>query len=169
MPTAPRQESEIAAFGSAKSPNALTLLRKDHKLVSDMFVQFDRKKSRGTEEQKKELARRICAELKVHAKIEEEIFYPALRDAFPEYGDVLDEAEVEHQSAKDLIAQIEKGESDELFDAKVTVLGEFVKHHVREEHALFAKIGTSKKVNFAELGAQLKARKLELKPVEAAL
>jgi hemerythrin superfamily protein len=164
MPSARPATATSERSRRGPSTNALTLLRKDHKLVSELFDQFDRKSSRGTEQQKKEIARKVCAELTVHARIEEEIFYPALREAFPEHEDALDEAEVEHQAAKDLIAQIEGNENDELFDAKVCVLGEYVKHHVREEHALFAKIGKSRKIDFEDLGEQLQARKMELMP-----
>ncbi len=166
MPTA-RHESEARRVQPTKSKNALVLLRKDHKLISDMFDEFERKASSGSEETKRRIARKICTELKAHATIEEEIFYPALREAFPEHEDVLDEAEVEHQSAKELIVQIEKGEDHRLFDAKVAVLGEYIKHHVREEHALFVKVGKSRKIDFEELGARLLERKLSLTPAEA--
>lgn len=165
MPTA-RQEAASSARGKAgetgRTANALTLLRRDHKLVSDLFDEFDKKAARGDEAKMKELAEKICAELTVHAKIEEEIFYPALREAFPEHEDSLDEAKVEHTSAKELIAKIESGQDGELFEAQVCVLGEYVRHHVKEEHALFAKIQKSRKADFEELGERLARRKAEL-------
>jgi hypothetical protein len=163
MPTA-RQETEAMTRtrGGKKPTNALTLLRKDHKIVSDLFDDFEKKASRGDEAKMKEIAEKVCAELTVHARIEEEIFYPALRDAFPEHEDVLDEAEVEHASAKELVTKIEAGHDSDLFEAQVCVLGEYIRHHVKEEHALFAKIQKSRKCDFEELGARLAERKAEL-------
>jgi hypothetical protein len=115
-------------------------------------------KARG-EDRKAELAQEICTELKVHAQIEEEIFYPAAREALKEQ-DLIDEATVEHASAKDLIAQIEQAQAgDELFDAKVIVLGEYIKHHVKEEHnEIFPKLKKTK-LDLKGLGQQLAARK----------
>ena len=148
---------------SEHGPHALTLLRKDHKLVSDLFDEFDKKATRGNTAAMKEIAEKVCAELTVHATIEEEIFYPALYEAFPEHEDALDEAEVEHAGAKALITKIQGGENKDLFEAQVVVLGEYIRHHVKEEHALFAKIKNSHKIDFEALGARLEARKNELK------
>jgi hemerythrin superfamily protein len=136
--------------------DAIQLLRADHRKVQDLFDQFE--KARG-EDRKAELARKICMELKVHAQIEEEIFYPAARAALKE-PDLIDEATVEHASAKELIAQIEQSQAgDELFDAKVTVLGEYIKHHVKEEHnEIFPKLKKTK-LDLKGLGQQLAARK----------
>jgi hemerythrin superfamily protein len=163
MPTA-RQETDSTAKAErgSKPTNALTLLRKDHKLVSDLFDDFEKKASRGDTAKMKEIAEQVCAELTVHATVEEEIFYPAVREAFPQEEDTLDEAEVEHASAKQLIAEIQGGAKDDLFEARVTVLGEYIRHHVREEHAMFAKIQKSKKVDFEELGARIAERKTQL-------
>ena len=124
-----RTSSSTRASGRrrAKPQDAIQLLRADHRKVQDLFDQFE--KARG-DDRKAELAQEICTELKVHAQIEEEIFYPAAREVLKEQ-DLIDEAAVEHASAKDLIAQIEQAQiGDELFDAKVTVLGEYIKHHV---------------------------------------
>lgn len=122
--------------------DAIQLLRADHRKVQELFGQFEKARDEG---RKAELAENICAELKVHAQIEEEIFYPAARDALKD-EDLLDEAAVEHASAKDLIAQIEQTQpSEELFNAKVTVLGEYIKHHVKEEqNELFRKLKRTK-------------------------
>ena len=119
-------------------------------------------------EEKETLARQICLMLTVHATTEEEIFYPAARDAIDD-EDLLDEAEVEHGSAKELIAQIEAGSpSDPLYDAKVKVLGEYVQHHVKEEEEeLFPKVKKAK-VDLASLGEQILVRKEELMPEMAA-
>ena len=145
--TAPRRNS---------SPDATQLLRADHRKVQDLFDRFDKARD---DNRKAELAKEICSELKVHTRIEEEIFYPAARDALKDQ-DLIDEAEVEHASAKDLIAQIEQAQpGDELFDAKVTVLGEYIKHHVKEEHTeLFPKLKKTS-LDLKALGRQLAERK----------
>ena|SRR5687768_4584839 len=115
---------------SSRAADALGMLRADHEKVSEMF---DRYENLRTQKQKESLAQVICNELKIHAQLEEEIFYPAAREAIHD-EDLLEEATVEHQSAKDLIVQIEVGSAgQELFDAKVKVLGEYIKHHVKEE------------------------------------
>ena len=136
--------------------DAIQLLRADHRKVQGLFDQFE--KARG-DDKKAELAQEICAELKVHAQIEEEIFYPAARKALKEQ-DLIDEAAVEHASAKDLIAQIEQARTgDELFDAKVTVLGEYIKHHVKEEqNELFPQVKKTK-LDLKALGRELAERK----------
>ena len=149
---------------SARKPatarDAIALLRADHQLVQGLFDKFE--KTRG-DDRKAALAEQICNELTVHAQIEEEIFYPAARETIRD-EDLIHEATVEHQSAKDLIAQIEASDpSDELFDAKVKVLGEYIKHHVREEqNELFPQVRKTK-LDLKELGQRLMARKDELK------
>lgn len=144
---------------SAAPRDALALLRADHQLVQELFDKFEKTRA---EERKSALAEQICKELTVHAQIEEEILYPAAREAIRD-EDLIHEATVEHQSAKDLIAQIEAGDpGDELFDAKVKVLGEYVKHHVREEqNELFPQVRKTK-LDLKELGQRLMARKEEL-------
>ena len=142
-----------------KPQNALTLLKADHELVTGLFDKFEKAK---TDKQKGALAQQICAELTVHAQIEEEVFYPAVREAIDD-DDLMDEADVEHAGAKDLIAQIEEsGPGEEQFDAKVTVLGEYVKHHVKEEQSeMFPKVRKAD-LDLNEIGAALAARKAEL-------
>jgi hemerythrin-like domain-containing protein len=113
--------------------DAIALLTADHKRVKKMFKTFDKLKEDGAAADKQALARQICDELTLHTQLEEQIFYPAARDAL-DADDLLDEAEVEHASAKDLIAQIQAGDSsDPKWAAKVTVLGEYIDHHVEEE------------------------------------
>ncbi len=148
----------------ASAGNALSLLKEDHARVKGLFERFE--KARG-EEQKSKLAETICTELKIHAQIEEEIFYPAAREAL-EDEELLDEAQVEHESAKQLIAQIEgSGPCGELFDAKVKVLGEYVMHHVKEEEGeLFREIRETE-LDLAGLGEQLKQRKEQLQSRES--
>lgn len=139
--------------------DAIALLKADHKEVAEMFEKFETARST-----KSKLAQQICVALTVHAQIEEEIFYPAAREALGDEGeDLLNEAEVEHNSLKELIGQIEgSNPDDELFDAHVKVLGEYVKHHVKEEEGqLFPKLRKSD-MDLAELGEQIAARKKEL-------
>ena len=145
---------------SARAPDAIALLKADHKLVSGLFDQYEKERNN---DRKGKLADQICQELTVHAQIEEEIFYPAAREVLRD-EDLLDEATVEHQGAKDLIAQIEASSpSAKLFDAKVTVLGEYIKHHVKEEqNEMFPKIRKTK-LDLKMIGEQLQARKQELK------
>jgi hemerythrin superfamily protein len=157
--TARKQSAASKSASSRRAPEATALLRADHQAVQKLFDQFEKTRS---EDRKGTLAQQICEELTIHARIEEEIFYPAAREALREQ-DLLDEATVEHQGAKDLIAQIEGANpSDDLFDAKVTVLGEYIKHHVKEEqNELFPKIRKTK-LDLKELGERMQARKMEL-------
>jgi len=154
----------------AKSPNeAISQLTADHARVKKMFKQYDRlAKAEADDSEKQELASMICAELTAHATAEEEIFYPAARDAIDE-PDLVDEADVEHASAKDLIAQIEASSpSDDHYDAKVKVLGEYIDHHVQEEEGeMFPKVRRAKidRVTLGEEIAQRKAQIMQKKSV----
>lgn len=152
------------AKASAKTDDAIALLTADHEKVKKLFADFEKAKDakRPDDDAKQQLVQEICTELTVHAQLEEEIFYPAAREAMDD-EDLLDEAEVEHASAKDLIAQLESMEpGDELYDAKVTVLGEYIDHHVQEEQdEMFPKVRKAK-LNLDDLGAQIVARKEEL-------
>jgi hemerythrin superfamily protein len=146
--------------------DACDLLDADHKAVKKMFKEYEEltsSRARSASQKKKELAMQICQELTVHAQVEEEIFYPALRAAFKE-TDLLDEAEVEHQTAKDLIAQIQAAaEPDDMFDAKVKVLGEYIDHHVKEEKGeIFPKARSTKKLDLIAMREEIEARKEEL-------
>lgn len=143
--------------------DAIALLKADHKEVRALFEEYDELAQAEAEaDERQTLAEQICDMLTVHATIEEEIFYPAARDAEVD-SDLLDEAEVEHASAKDLIAQI-KGMSpdDELYDAKVKVLGEYVNHHVEEEEGEMFQKCRKAKLDLAGLGAELETRKSSL-------
>ncbi|MBA2672738.1 hemerythrin domain-containing protein [Ramlibacter sp.] len=151
---------------SRAAKDACDLLDADHRNVKKMFKQYEEltgSRARSAGQKKMELARQICQELTVHAQIEEEIFYPALRAVLKD-TDMLAEAEVEHQSAKDLIAQIQgMGEADEMFDAKVTVLGEYIDHHVKEEkNEMFPKARAARKLDLIAIREELEARKEEL-------
>jgi hemerythrin superfamily protein len=143
----------------AKPQEATALLRADHKLVEELFSQFE---AARTITKKKALAAQICQELTIHAQIEEEIFYPKVKAALKD-KELIPEATVEHASLKDLIAQIEENEDDnEMFEAKVKVLSEYVKHHVKEEqNEIFPKVKASK-LDLVALGEELALRKEEL-------
>lgn len=139
--------------------DAIEMLKADHRKVEGLFEQFE--KARG---RKAEIAKNICFELTVHAMLEEELFYPACREAGVD-DDKLDEGIVEHDAAKLMIAEIEKGGPDEdFYDAKVKVLSEEIEHHVKEEEekgGIFAQ-AKSKGVDLDALGEQMAARKEEL-------
>ena len=141
--------------------DALKLLAEDHREVEKLFEQFE--KATG-DDKKEQIARQICTELKVHAMIEEEIFYPALDGKIDE--DDLKEAYVEHDGAKVLINDIEAGSpSDEFYDAKVKVLQEEIEHHVKEEekqHGNIFQQARATDVDLEALGEQMAARKAEL-------
>jgi hemerythrin superfamily protein len=143
--------------------DACDLLDADHKAVKKMFKEFEEltgSRARSAAQKKMDLARQICMELTVHAQLEEEIFYPAVRQAIKD-TDLLDEAEVEHQSAKDLIAQIQEAtEPDEKFEAKVKVLGEYIDHHVKEERGeLFPKARAARKLDLIAMREEMETRK----------
>lgn len=117
-------------MSATKSLDAIALLKADHRKVEGLFADYE--KARNTE-RKRTLAGQICLELTVHSKIEEDVFYPACRENGVD-EDMMDEANVEHDSAKVLIAEIENGNpDDDYYDAKVKVLSEMIKHHVKEE------------------------------------
>jgi hemerythrin-like domain-containing protein len=156
-------EEENAADDDAPAADAVSLLSADHAEVKQMFETYRQLVDENADdEQRGELARRICSMLTVHAEIEEEIFYPAMRENVDD-DLMLDEAEVEHAAAKDLIEQIEEMDpGDALFDAKVIVLGEYVDHHVQdEENELFPQAEKSG-LDHDDLGAELASRKREL-------
>jgi hypothetical protein len=140
--------------------NAIQLLTEDHRRVEELFEQFEK----ADEGKKEPIARTICTELKIHAMLEEEIFYPALRGKIDD--DDLDEALVEHDGAKMLINDIEAGdEASDFFEAKVKVLQEQIEHHVKEEEResdnLFSQARKTD-VDLDALGEQMAARKTEL-------
>lgn len=141
--------------------DAIALLKEDHRKVEGLFEQFEKAKKA---ERKETLAHEICTELMVHSMIEEEIFYPSCNGEVEE--DILNEAYVEHDGAKVLIAEISRGSSsDEFYDAKVKVLAEMIKHHVKEEEkrteGLFAQAKEAG-LDMEALAERLRARKEEL-------
>jgi len=158
--------SKSATTRAARVPKApivqeaTALLKADHKLVADLFDQYEKTRSPA---KKKSLVASICMELGIHAKAEEEIFYPAVKAALKD-KELVPEATVEHATMKDLMAQVEGKEPDgELFDAKIQVLSEYVKHHVKEEETEMFPKARKTKLDMKALGAQIAARKDELK------
>ena len=141
--------------------DAIALLKQDHRVVEQIFDEFEE----ADDDQLQALAERACQLLTVHAQIEEELFYPPAKEALEDEEEVelINEANVEHQSAKDLIAKIEgMTPEDENFKATVKVLGEYIKHHVKEEESeLFPKVKKTE-LDLKELGGQLLERKMQL-------
>lgn len=158
--TRPGAKTARKAVRAASRPaDAIKLLKDDHKEVKAYFKQYE---SLEDDAEKQALADEICLALSVHAQIEEEIYYPATREAIDD-DDLLDEAEVEHASAKQLIAEIQAMKAgDRLFDAKVTVLGEYVAHHVQEEEGEMFPESRDSDLDLKALGVQLADRKAEL-------
>jgi len=150
-----------SAGKKGSSHDAISLLKADHRQVEAWFAEFD---GARTSSKKQQLASKICEALTVHTTIEEEIFYPAFLQS-TEDKDTHHEAVVEHAGAKKLIAEIQgMSPEDDYFDAKVTVLSEMIKHHVKEEEkpgGMFAEAKKSE-MDLAALGEQLLARKREL-------
>ncbi len=144
-----------------KKKDAIALLKEDHRTVEDLFEKFEQASGNG---RKEKLAREICRELSVHAKIEEEIFYPACEGKIDD--ELLKEAYVEHDAAKLLIAEIEAGEpDDEFYDSKVKVLKEEIEHHVEEEEKRMEGMFSQARkagIDMDSLGEQLSERKAEL-------
>jgi len=146
---------------SAKPVDAIALLKADHRTVEALFEKFE---NATRKDQKKKLAEQICTELVIHATLEEEIFYPACQGKIDD--DLTEEAYVEHDGAKMLIAEIAASSpDDDFYDAKVSVLSEEIKHHVKEEEqrdGMFAQAKAAG-LDLTELGERLAARKAELK------
>ena len=143
----------------AAKKDAIALLKADHRKVEELFEQYENARSK-----KADIAKKICMELTIHTMIEEEIFYPACREAGVE-SDMMDEANVEHDGAKTLIAELEAGApGDEFYDAKVKVLSEEIKHHVKEEEQRGGIFSGAREadLDLDALGEQMSARKQEL-------
>jgi hemerythrin-like domain-containing protein len=163
--TVTRTQPKPAAQRVAKTQDAIAILRADHALVSRLFSEYEKTRSVP---KKRALVAQICTELNVHAQVEEEIFYPAFKAALRDKK-LVPEATVEHATLKDLISQVEGRQPDgEMFEAKITVLSEYVKHHVKEEQNEMFPKAKSSKLDMEALGAKILVRKEELKPQMAA-
>ena len=165
MTTATKTSPKSPARSPSKAPDAIKLLMQDHKDVKALFKQYDKLATAdGKDDEKEQLAQQICTMLIAHTTVEEELFYPAARDVLGEDADLVDEADVEHASAKELIGQLQasKPGEDDHYDAKVKVLGEYIDHHVKEEEGeMFPKIKKTD-LDLASLGEEMAARKDEL-------
>jgi len=146
----------------AKQQNAIDLLRKDHAEVKKAFKQFEKAKYKDPQACKDFLAS-ICRDLEMHTTLEEEIFYPAVRGRIKD-DDLMNEAQVEHNSAKQLIAELEKLAGDDpMLKAHAQVLSEYVNHHVKEEEGEMFPKAKRAKLDLEALGQQLLERKEQLK------
>ena len=168
MVASARKGTRRATQSSRATPpmdtDVIDMLTEDHRKVEEMFEEYESSKDEADDESKAALVATICLELTMHATVEEEIFYPAARGALDEEdSDLLDEAEVEHSTVKLLIADLaDMRPSDDLYDAKVKVLSEYVKHHVQEEEGeMFPSVRESE-MDLAALGEEVAARKQEL-------
>lgn len=160
----PTTTDSTTAKSGTDADNAVGLLTRDHEKVKQLLRDFEQlRKEKAAGNRRRELVSQICNELKVHTQLEEEIFYPTVRSAL-EQEELIEEARVEHMSARSLIKHIEGMDpNDELYDATVTVLGEYVKHHINEEEKeLFPQVESSG-LDLQQMGAEMKNRKEELK------
>jgi hemerythrin-like domain-containing protein len=145
----------------AKATGAIEILKEDHDKVKKAFKEFE-KMDREDAEALQQLVQTVCEDLKVHTTLEEEIFYPAVREAIDD-EDIMNEAQVEHETAKMLIEQLENmGADDPNFHATFTVLGEYVKHHIKEEEDEMFPEARKTDLDFEDLGQRMRQRKQEL-------
>lgn len=155
----PKSNSTQKPDDATKGKDATVLLRADHKLVDTLFTEYAASKSNA---KKKGIVQQICSELSVHAQVEEEIFYPAVQKAMHDH-ELVPEATVEHATLKSLISEVEGVEPDgEMFDAKIKVLSEYVKHHVKEEQNEIFPKAKATDLDMKALGARIASRKEEL-------
>ncbi len=159
MTTAKTASKSTSSHKAASAKDAIALLKADHEAVSQLFAEYEKTRSASNKEA---LVAEICTALTVHAQIEEEIFYPAVKATLNDKL-LVPEATVEHAGIKDLIAQLEGTKPDgEMYDARVKVLSEYVKHHVKEEQTEMFPKAKASSLDMVELGALLEARKAEL-------
>ncbi|HWD23718.1 MAG TPA: hemerythrin domain-containing protein [Burkholderiales bacterium] len=145
----------------SKADGAIEMLKEDHAKVQKAFKEFE-KMDREDTETMKQVVQTVCEELKVHTTLEEEIFYPAVREAIDD-EDIMNEAAVEHETAKMLIDQLENmGPDDPNYHATFTVLGEYVRHHVKEEEGEMFPQAKKTDLDFEDLAQRMKERKQEL-------
>ena len=159
----PAKSTPRSRTKTTEHDDVLSLLAADHRDVTKMFEQFEKMKKDGDDESKQTLIERACSALTLHTRLEEEIFYPAAREMLQE-TDLLDEAEVEHATAKQLITELNAMQpGDELYEAKFTVLSEYVMHHIQEEEKqIFPKIKKAG-IDLDGLADELRHRKTELR------
>lgn len=145
----------------AKASDAIALLKGDHERVEQAFRQFEKLDRHDTDACRR-LALQVCEELKVHTAVEEDFFYPALRDVLDD-EEILNEAAVEHETASMLIEQLENMDADDPnYHATFTVLGEYVRHHIREEETEIFAHARKSDIDLEALGTRMRARREEL-------
>ena len=163
--TTTRRSTTNKSTGRAtgKAKDTIKLLSDDHKKVKKLFKEYEKLIKKNDAEAKEEMAQQICEELTIHTQLEEEIFYPAAREAIKN-NLLMNEATVEHGSAKELISELESMKtSDPMYDAVVIVLGEYVNHHIKEEEEeIFPKVQKSK-MDLEEIGSEIAERKEDMK------
>ena len=153
------RKAPARSSATSAGPDAIALLRADHKRVGDLYDQYEKTRSAA---KKKALVATICQELSIHAQVEEEIFYPG-REGRPQGQGAGPRGTVEHATLKELIAQVKDKEPDgEMFDAKIKVMSEYTKHHVKEEQNEMFPKAKATRLDMKQLGAQIAARKEEL-------
>lgn len=158
----PATKSASKTSAKAAAPDAIAILTEDHERVKKLFKQYEKLSKKEDIDGKVAIAMEICDELTIHAMLEEEIFYPAAREVLPDEH-LVNEAEVEHDTAKDLIAQIQgMPGDDQYYDAKVTVLREYIDHHVQEEEGQMFPKAKRAKLDVHGLAEQLMERREEL-------
>ena len=154
--TAAKKAAAAKTASASKGPDAVALLKADHRAVEKLFGQYEKAKDN---DRKKALADKICLELRVHMQLEEEIFYPVSRE-FRKDEDIVDEAVVEHAAARDLMDEIEAmAPTEDLYDAKMTVLQEQIEHHVEEEETEYFPKVQKTDMDLRAVGARMAARK----------
>ena len=157
-----KRKASRKSSSRTKAPDAIELLKKDHAAVKQAFKQFEKAKYKDPNAMR-EFVATICKDLTMHTKLEEELFYPAVRAKVKD-DELMNEALVEHNSAKTLIAEIEKLQGDDpMLKPSVTVLAEYVRHHVREEEREIMPKAKRLKLDLAGLAEQMLRRKEELK------
>ena len=150
----------MLGFGSDNPTNAIELLKSDHDEVEKLFDQYEDAREESNAELKGQIVAMLCKALTVHAQIEEELFYPAVHKDIDDVSDLVDEATVEHHLVRMLVEELESAAPDDLlYDAKVKVLSEYVKHHVREEEGELFPLARRSEIDLDALGLQLMARK----------
>jgi hemerythrin superfamily protein len=148
---------------SSTGDDAVSMLVQDHKKVQKLFRDFDKAHEKQDDSTCEQIAQLVCAELEVHTTLEEELFYPAAREALGEEAELIDEAEIEHQSAKDLIAELRAmNAADQKFAPAFTVLAEYVRHHIKEEEGEIFPKAKKAKVDMNSLGQEMQTRKTQL-------
>lgn len=153
------KSNDTKSNGIKKNEEATALLKADHKLVDSLFKEFE---ITNSDKKKKQLVDQICKELTIHAQIEEEVFYPAVQKALKDH-EMVPEAIVEHASLKELIASVKGVEPDgDMYDARVKVMSEYVKHHVKEEEKEMFPEAKDADLDMIELGAKMLERKQQL-------